>query len=283
MTPCVSSKCSNRAELSALIPIQVTLVYGVRQGRTGFARIGASYTASMSSPARFATTRWSLVQAAQRDDESASRSALGQLCELYWSPIYSFICRRGSDLDRAQDLTQEFFARLLEHDGLTSADAAKGRFRSYLLGACQHFLANQHDFETAQKRGGGVTPCPLSSLNADSRSGLEPADGDTPEQAFERRWALAMLEQTLTGLRAEYAEAGKEVIFERLKGSLTGDSGSYASVAADLGLTEGAVKVAAHRLRQRYRERLRAAIADTVQSPDEVDDEIRALFAALAG
>src|SRR5262245_38084435 len=244
--------------------------------------VSVSYTASMSSPVRFATTRWSLVQAAQRVDESAGRSALGQLCELYWSPIYSFICRRGADPDRAQDLTQEFFAQLLEREGLTSADAAKGRFRSYLLAACQHFLANQHDFETAQKRGGGLTPLPLSIRNADSRSGPEPVDGDTPEQAFERRWAMTMLEQTLAGLRAEYGAAGKEPIFERLKGSLTGDSHSYASVAADLGMSEGAVKVAAHRLRQRYRERLREAIAETVASPDEIDDEIRALFAALA-
>jgi DNA-directed RNA polymerase specialized sigma24 family protein len=236
----------------------------------------------MPSAVRFATTRWSLVQAAQRVDESAARSALGQLCELYWSPIYSFICRRGADPDRAQDLTQEFFARLLEREGLTSADAAKGRFRSYLLAACQNFLANQRDFETAQKRGGGITPLSLSFLNADSRSGLEPADGDTPEQAFERRWALAMLEQTLAGLRAEYSQGGKEALFEKLKGSLTGDSHAYSVVAVDLGLSEGAVKVAAHRLRQRYRERLREAIAETVASPDEIDDEIRALFAALA-
>lgn len=123
---------------------------------------------------------------------------------------------------------------------------------------------------------------PLSTLNSDSRSGLEPADGDTPEQAFERRWALTMLEQTLAGLRTEYSDAGKEALFEKLKGSLTGDSQAYANVAADLGMSEGAVKVAAHRLRQRYRERLRDAIAETVASPDEIDDEIRALFAALA-
>jgi RNA polymerase sigma-70 factor (ECF subfamily) len=237
----------------------------------------------MSSAARFATTRWSLIRAAGREDGFASRRALSELCELYWFPVYSFVRRRGHDHDRAQDLTQGFFARLLERDGLANADPAKGRFRSYLLGACQHFLANQHDFATAQKRGGGEPLLSLNFDNADSRYGVEPADGHTAEQEFERRWALSLLEQTLAGLRAEYAEAGKAAIFERLKGALTGEPAAHASVAAELGLSEGAVKVAAHRLRQRYRERLRSAIAETVDSPDEIDDEIRALFAALGG
>jgi RNA polymerase sigma-70 factor (ECF subfamily) len=237
----------------------------------------------MSSPVCFATTRWSLIRAAGRDDESASRRALSELCELYWFPVYSFVRRRGNDHDRALDLTQGFFARLLERDGLAAADPAKGRFRSYLLAACQHFLANQHDFASAQKRGGGQPLLSLSFAEADSRYGVEPADGHTAEQEFERRWALALLEQTLAGLRAEYVEAGKETQFERLKSTLTGESDSHAAIAIELGLSEGAVKVAAHRLRQRYRERLRGAIAATVDSPDEIDDEIRALFAALGG
>lgn len=237
----------------------------------------------MSSDARFATTRWSLIRAAGHDDGFAARRALSELCELYWFPIYSFVRRRGNDHDRALDLTQGFFARLLERDGLASADPAKGRFRSYLLAACQHFLANQHDFASARKRGGGEPLLSLNLDNADSRYGLEPADGQTAEQEFERRWALTLLEQTLAGLRAEYVEAGKEALFEPLKGTLTGESESHANIASELGLSEGAVKVAAHRLRQRYRERLRAAIAETVDSPDEIDDEIRALFAALGG
>lgn len=237
----------------------------------------------MTSPARFATTRWSLIRAAGRDDEFASRRALSELCELYWFPVYSFVRRRGNDHDRALDLTQGFFTRLLERDGLATADPAKGRFRSYLLAACQHFLANQYDFAIAQKRGGGETLLSLNFDNADGRYGVEPADGHTAEQEFERRWALALLEQALAGLRAEYADAGKETLFERLKGTLTGESPPLADVAAELGLSEGAVKVAAHRLRQRYRERLRSAIAETVDSPDEIDGEIRALFAALGG
>lgn len=237
----------------------------------------------MPAHVHFDTTRWSLVRAAGRDDTFAAHRALSELCEQYWFPVYSFIRRRGHDHDQALDLTQGFFARLLERDGLATADPAKGRFRSYLLGACQHFLANEHDFAAAEKRGGGQTLLSLNFANADSRYGVEPADGHSAEQEFERRWALALLEQTLAGLRAEYLEAGKQSLFERLKASLTGESSSHAAIADELGMSEGAVKVAAHRLRQRYRERLRAAIAETVDSPAEIDDEIRALFAALGG
>jgi RNA polymerase sigma-70 factor (ECF subfamily) len=229
----------------------------------------------------FATTRWSLIAAARTSGEPA-RQALADLCTLYWFPVYGYFRSRDRDHNTAQDLTQAFFTRLLERNGLAHADPARGRFRSYLLAACQHFLANQHDFDTAQKRGGGQAAVSLDFAAADQRYQIEPADGRTPERLFERQWALALLEQALAGLRTEYADTGKAALFERLKSTLTGDPEPYAALATELGLTEGAVKVAAHRLRLRYRERLRAAIAETVESPDEVDDEIRALFAALA-
>jgi RNA polymerase sigma-70 factor (ECF subfamily) len=237
----------------------------------------------MSAPQPFASTRWSLVVAAKGRDESEARRALAELCQLYWFPLYGYVRRRGHAHEAAQDLTQEFFARLLEKGGLGQPDPAKGRFRSYLLTACQNFLANQHDRDSAQKRGGGQAIPSLDFQTAEGRYGGEPADSRTPEQEFDRRWALALLDRALAGLRADYAAAGKENLFERLKGSLTCEAGSFAGVAADLSLSEGAVKVAAHRLRQRYRDRLRAVIAETLESPDEIDDEIRAMFAALSG
>lgn len=228
---------------------------------------------------RFATTRWSLVAAA---NGPAARQALAELCRMYWYPVYAFVRRSGRPADDAGDLTQEFFARLIERAGVAGADRAKGRFRSYLLGACRHFLANERDRAAAQKRGGGRAVGSLDVADAEHRYAAEPADGRTPEQIFERRWALTLLDGVLAGLRAEYAAAGQDALFDRLKSSLTGDAGPYADLAAELGLTEGAVKVAAHRLRRRYRDRLRAAIAETVATPEEVEAEIRDLFAALS-
>jgi RNA polymerase sigma factor (sigma-70 family) len=226
----------------------------------------------------FATTRWSLVAAAK---DPAARQVLAELCGLYWYPVYAFFRRRGHSADDAGDLTQEFFARLIEKAGIAGADRAKGRFRSYLLGACRHFLTNEHDRAAAQKRGGGRVIGSLDFSDAERRYAAEPADDRTPEQLFERRWALTLLDGVLAGLRAEYVTAGQEPLFDRLKSSLTGEAGSYADLAAELGMTEGAVKVAAHRLRRRYRDRLRAAIAETVETDDDVEAEIRDLFAAL--
>jgi RNA polymerase sigma factor (sigma-70 family) len=224
---------------------------------------------------RFATTRWSLVAAAKGP---AARQALAELCELYWYPVYAFVRRRGHSPHDAADLTQAFFARLIETAGIAGADPDKGRFRSYLLGAVRHFLANEHDRAVAKKRGGGRVIESLNLSDAERRYAAEPADGRTPEQLFERRWALTLLDGVLAGLRAEYAASGQAVLFDRLKATLTGDAGPYADLAAELGMTEGAVKVAAHRLRRRYRDRLRAAIAETA---DDVEAEIRDLFTAL--
>ena len=207
--------------------------------------------------------------------------ALADLCRLYWYPVYAHVRRRTPDQHQAEDLTQAFFARLLEKNDLAAADPARGRFRTFLLTACQHFLANQHDHDTAQKRGGGLRPLSINFGEGEKRFTREPADRVTPEAEFERRWALTLLAETLAELRAEYAEAGKAELFDILKGTLTGEGAAYRELGGRLKLTEGAVKVAVHRLRQRYREKLRAIIAETVNSASDVDDEIRDLFAAL--
>jgi DNA-directed RNA polymerase specialized sigma24 family protein len=226
----------------------------------------------------FHTTRWSLVAAIRDPAEATARQALAELCTIYWYPVYAFIRRSGQTPDAAQDLTQGFFTQLLERGGLSGADQAKGKFRSYLLGACRHFLANEYDRATAAKRGGGQRVISIDFPDAERRYLIEPADNRTPDQLFERRWALTLLDRTLSELRDEYFAAGNDALFDRLKDSLTGEGEAHGAVAIDLGMTEGAVKVAAHRLRKRYRERLREAVADTT---DDVDEEIRSLFAAL--
>jgi len=231
----------------------------------------------------FATTRWSLIAAAQDASAPAARQALADLCSAYWFPVYAYVRRRGHDHHAAQDLTQGFFARLLEKNDLAAADRTRGRFRSFLLTACQHFLANQHDHDTAKKRGGGRVHVALDFTSADGRYSHEPADATTPERLFARQWALGLLERVLAGLRDEYEGSGRAKLFYALKECLTGATEArYAGLADRLRMTEGAVKVAVHRLRQRYKDRLRSAIAETVATPDEVEDEIRDLFAALS-
>jgi RNA polymerase sigma factor (sigma-70 family) len=231
----------------------------------------------------FATTHWSLVAAAQEPDTPAAREALADLCRAYWFPVYAYVRRRGHDRHKAEDLTQAFFARLLEKNDLAAADKTRGRFRTFLLTACQHFLANQHDYARAKKRGGGKVPLSLDFAAAEGRYANEPADPETAERAFERRWALELLDAALAELRAEYVESGRGKLFDTLKGCLAagGADAAYADLAAELGMTEGAVKVAVHRLRQQYRDRLRSAIARTVADEADVDDEVRDLFAAL--
>jgi RNA polymerase sigma factor (sigma-70 family) len=234
--------------------------------------------------AQFAATHWSVVLAARRSDPAQALGALEKLCHAYWHPIYAFVRRQGHPPHDAQDLTQEFFARLLEKNYLAAVDQAKGRFRSFLLASLKHFLANEWDKARAQKRGGGQALIPIDTAGAETSCGFDLADNLTAEKIFERRWALALLDQVLRRLREEYTRDGKERLFEQLKATLTGASRTapYAEIAARLDTSEGAVKVAAHRLRQRYRELLRAEIADTVAGPAEIDDEIRNLFAALA-
>jgi RNA polymerase sigma-70 factor (ECF subfamily) len=229
----------------------------------------------------FATTRWSLVAAAGRGEPLAAQQALAQLCQAYWYPLYAFVRRRVGSPHESQDLTQAYFAWLLEKNTVAAADRERGRFRAFLLASLKNFLANEWEKQRAQKRGGGQAALSLDFDAGESRFRLEPLDQLTPERLFDKQWAMTLLEQVLGGLRQEYADADKLPQFEVLKSFLAGNTGEYAEAAAQLGLTENAVRVAAHRLRQRYRERLRAEIAQTVAGPEEVDDEIRRLFEVL--
>jgi RNA polymerase sigma-70 factor (ECF subfamily) len=236
-------------------------------------------------PRQFATTHWSVVLAARASDAVEAREALARLCEAYWYPLYAYIRRAGYCADMAQDLTQEFFARLLERDFLAAVDQDRGRFRSFLLAACRHFLANERDRERAQKRGGGRPVLSFHSRDAETRYSREPVDDLTPDRLFERRWALTLLDRVLGRLREEYCARGKGEQFDWLRTYLVGDRNAlaYAEVARKLGTTPGAIKVLVHRLRQRYRELLHEEIAPTVETPEQVDEEIRQLFTALGG
>jgi len=246
--------------------------------------VSSTLTTAEPGGGQFAVTHWSVVLAAGRSDSTHARSALEKLCRTYWQPIYAFVRRQGHSPHDAQDLTQEFFARLLEKKSLADVDRAKGRFRSFLLASLKHFLANEWDKARAQKRGGGQVLIPIDAQSAETACGVDPADQATAEKIFERRWALTLLDHALQRLREEHVREGKESLFEQLKVTLTESSRSvrYAEMASQLQMSEGAVKVAVHRLRQRYRELLRAEIADTVTTPAEVEEEIRALFSALA-
>lgn len=231
----------------------------------------------------FATTHWSVVLTAGRSDTPRCQAALEKLCRAYWYPLYAYARRRGHSVEDAQDLTQEFFARVLERHWLARADQAKGRFRTFLLTAMERFLANEWDKVRALKRGGGQRNIPIQLDTAETRYGVEPADTRTPEQDFEYRWALALLDEVVGQLEAEFSARGQADTFATLKPCLVGDRASqpYTELAVKLGMEEGAVKVAVHRLRQRYRELLRVEIADTVAAPDEVDAEMRHLFKVL--
>jgi RNA polymerase sigma factor (sigma-70 family) len=232
----------------------------------------------------FETTHWSLVLAASDRARPQADEALATLCGSYWYPLYAFIRRRGHDPDRAADLTQGFFARLLEKEFLRSVDPSRGRFRAFLLAACKNFLANEYDRETARKRGGGRAPVSIDFRDAEGRYLAEPAHDLTAERLFERRWALTILEQSLDRLEREARQADKSTLYERLKPHLTGADGrlSYAEVGQTLGMTEAAVKKAAQRMRQRYREIVLERIGGTVDDPAQVEDEVRALFTILS-
>ncbi|MBX3747114.1 MAG: sigma-70 family RNA polymerase sigma factor [Verrucomicrobiae bacterium] len=244
---------------------------------------GLSRPGGDASPA-FATTHWSVVLAARElGDAEQAHTALCRLCEDYWYPLYAYVRRRGHAHEDAADLTQAFFARFLDHGFIHDVTPGVGRFRSFLLSAIKHFLANEWDRARALKRGGGETPVSLDDEEARRRYALEPADPVTPETLYERRWALAVLEQVLARLRAEFDAREKGGLFDRLKVFLTADQpeGAYAATATAAGLSEGAVKVAVHRLRRRYGELLRAQIAGTVADPADVGAEVRHFIAML--
>ena len=233
---------------------------------------------------QFATTHWSLVGAAKPGEASQTRAreALEELCRAYWYPLYAFVRSRGYSADDAQDLTQAFFARIIETGGFSSADRERGRFRSYLLGAMKHFLANEWHRAQTQKRGGRVQFIEWDALDPEARYAGASQQSDNPEYLFDREWALETIAAALQALRDDMVKAGKSEQFDALKGSLTGeDDPPRGEIAARLDMSESAVKVAVHRLRQRYRRLLRVAIAETVSNEADLDDEMRYLVAVL--
>ena len=232
----------------------------------------------------FVTTQWSQVLRASHAEFDDSGPALAALCQDYWYPLFAHVRRSGKSLEDAEDLTQAFFARLLEKRWLREADRKRGRFRTFLLTSLNHFLANEWDKGQAQKRGGGLEHLSFEIASAETRFQLEPKTAATPETEFNRRWALALLERVLEALQEEYDAAGKGTLFERLKDTLEGGRMDvpHSKLALSLGMSEGAVRVASHRLRQRYRELLRLEIGRTVATSEEIEVELRELFSALA-
>jgi RNA polymerase sigma-70 factor (ECF subfamily) len=235
------------------------------------------------SAACFPTTHWGRILQAGDPAAPEARSALEGLCRDYWFPLYAFVRRKGYDPETAQDRVQGTFAELLARDDLRGLDPGRGRFRSFLMACCAHHLARHHDRERTVKRGGGRHLISIDTLAAESHLGGEPAHDLTPERLFERRWALTLLDRVLAGLDAEMARSSRRTLYERLRPSLLGQEGapSYRAIAAAVGVSEGAVKMAAQRLRARYREVLREEIARTVADPAEIDAEIRDLLGAL--
>ncbi len=236
------------------------------------------------NPRGFVTTQWSIVLAAGDAQNQDSRIALARLCQTYWIPLYGFVRGQVSNIDDAQNLTQEFFTELLEKNYVGTAVPQRGRFRAFLLTALKHFLSKQWEKERAQKRGGGKSPISLDFAAADSSLNLQPASGMTAEQLYDQQWAITLLSRILERLESEFEQAGKLRQFECLKGCIVGDhtGTTYADVAATLGTTEAAAKQATSRIRRRYREMLRDEIAETVETTEAVDDEIRNLFVILS-
>lgn len=237
-----------------------------------------------SGKPRFATTHWSVISAAGKSSSPQQKQALETLCQSYWFPLYAYLRRRGYDTHQAEDLTQAFFAHILEKKDLQTADPKYGKFRSFLLVRLKYFLSDQRDRAQAKKRGGGKNVLSLSIQNAEGQYALEPAIHLSPEMLFEKSWALTILERTMGRLEAEMAEKNKQKLFDCLKVYLTTDKDviPYQDMAAELKISEGSVRVAVHRLRRRYRKLLWDEIAQTVGDEDQIDEEIGCLFAALA-
>lgn len=232
----------------------------------------------------FPETQWSLVLAAGDRQTAASECALEELCRAYWNPLYAFVRRSGYPPDEAADLTQEFFTRLLEKNPIRQATRERGRFRSFLLASMKHFISNEWDRQRALKRGGGYQLVSIDLEYAEAGIAGLAADTLPPDRVFERQWAIVLLERVLTRLESEYAARGTTRLFERLKSFITHDDTrvQYKQLTDELGITEGALRIAVHRLRSRYRDVLKAEIASTVNDASEVDDELRFLLTALS-
>jgi len=233
---------------------------------------------------RFTTTHWSVVLTAGQTDSPQANEALEKLCRTYWYPLYVYVRRQGNSPEDAQDLTQIFFSRLLEKNYFAKANRDRGKFRTFLLRSLKNFLVNEWKRAVRLKRGGGVEFLSIDANVAEDRYATEPANESNPDAAYEQRWAVTLIEQVLTALRQEFNAADKARLFEGLKGFTWGDksTASYAEIAGQLNLTEGTVKVAVHRLRQRFRELLRAEVAHTVARPEDVDDELRYLISVAS-
>lgn len=231
----------------------------------------------------FPTTHWSIVTAAGEHQGEEAQVALEELCRSYWYPLYAYVRRRGYDAHAAEDITQDFFAQVLSPGFVSRANRERGRFRSFLLASLGNFLSHERERRQAQKRGGGLAPLSLDAANADERFQLEPrSEGLTPEQAYERSWALHLIERALADLEGEYVASGRTALFARLRGVVWGDGeADHESIAAELAMNVGAVKVSVHRLRKRLKDRLREAVAQTVMNAEETEDELRVLLAAL--
>jgi RNA polymerase sigma factor (sigma-70 family) len=231
----------------------------------------------------FTTTHWSVVLAAGQQKSPQAAEALERLCRTYWRPLYVYVRRRGYGPEDAQDLTQQFFALFLENERFGLADPDRGKFRTFLLKSVQHFLSDEWKRVHRAKRGGGFVSIPLDSQAAEDGCAVELTEALTPERAYERRWAMTLLEWVLGALREEYVQAGKGPLFEALEDFLWGPdtSISHARIAEKLGMTEGAIRVAVHRLREHYRDRLRTEVAQTVGNPAEVDEELRHLITLM--
>lgn len=246
-------------------------------------------TSSAPSPVvrparRFATTRWSLIQQARQGHDTPARAALEELCHAYWLPVYAFMRRQTRDLHEAQDWTQGFFASLLSRDALAQLTPECGRFRSFLLAAARNFSSNERDKKNAIVRGGHVFVLSLDYVEVEEKLARELSTTTTAEGLFERQWALAVLDQVLRQLREEYNSTGRSELFDNLAGQLSGTTsdGVLTELAIQLQMSPEAVRIALHRLRKKYRLLLRNEIGQTTDSPDDVDDEIRYLFAVLA-
>ncbi len=233
--------------------------------------------------AQFAPTSWTDVLAAQRGGSREAEAALEKLCQTYWYPLYSYLRRKGSDPDKAQDLTQGFFFRLIKENYLGAVDRRRGKFRSFLLAALNHFVSNQRDHERAAKRGGGQTFVSLDDTDAENRFKLEPASDLSPEKIFERNWFLTLFDQALTRLREEQAAAGKVELFDELKLFVIEDaeSGDYNNVATRVNMKPNAVAVAVHRLRERYKKLVHEEVMRTVADPSEIEEELHRFFTVL--
>ena len=230
----------------------------------------------------FATTQWSMVLCAGGQEQHAAHIALEQLCQRYWLPLHAYVRRRITNVEDARDLTQAFFTHLLEKNTVSHAMPERGRFRSFLLTAVKHFLINDHERQQAQKRCGGMKRLALDFESGESRLSIEPAHEETPERIFERQWVLTLLETVMRRLQAEFGASGKSKQYELLQGAITaGENLDYAYLAGELQSTAAAVRQMATRLRKRYRELLREEVANTVDDPSEVDEEIRGLFRAF--